>query len=315
MEQTGTAPQAEYEAIVIGGSFAGLSAAMQLARARRKILVLDAGKPRNRFARASHGFLGQDGRAPKEIMETARKQLLAYPTVAFHAAEATDAAMQDSAFAVAFGDGGEARAKRLVLATGMTDHLPDVPGMQELWGEGVNSCPYCHGYEVAGRKLAVFGVGEMSVHYAALIREWSDDVTLLTNGGEWLTAEGRAFLGARGVQIEEVPLVRLIPNANEAHQKGLEAVEFRDGRRVPFGALFSGTRASFASPLAERLGCEVEQGQTGPMLKTDARKETTVAGVFAAGDAALPMPNATLASADGVWAGVCAHQSMLPKSP
>lgn len=319
MERTKTATprnsRGDYEAIVIGGSFAGLSAAMQLARARRKILVLDAGKPRNRFARASHGFLGQDGRAPGEIMETARKQLLAYPTVDFHTAEATDAAMQDGAFVVTFGGGGKARAGRLVLATGMTDHLPDVPGMQELWGEGVNSCPYCHGYEVAGRKLAVFGVGEMSVHYAALIRDWSDDVTLLTNGGGWLTAEHRASLGVRGVQIEEAPLARLIPNGREPHPRELEAVEFRDGRRIPYGALFSGTRASFASPLAERLGCQVEQGPTGPMVKTDTRKETTVAGVFAAGDAALPMPNATLASADGVWAGVSAHQSMISKSP
>lgn len=314
MERTETAPQTEYEAIVIGGSFAGLSAAMQLARARRKILVLDGGKPRNRFAHASHGFLGQDGRAPKEIMEIARKQLLAYPTVDFQQAEATDAVQENGAFAVAFGNEGEARAKRLVLATGMTDHLPEVPGMQELWGEGVNSCPYCHGYEVAGRKLAVFGAGEMSVHYAALIREWSDDVSLLTNGGEWLTEEGRAFLRARGVQVEEAPLARLIPNGREPHPRELEAVEFRDGRRVPYGALFSGTRASFASPLAERLGCQVEQGPTGPMVKTDTRKETTVAGVFAAGDAALPIPNATLASADGVWAGVSAHQSMIPKS-
>lgn len=339
MQDIQTVPGTDYDAIVIGGSFAGLSAAMQLARARRKILVLDAGKPRNRFAPASHGFLGQDGRAPREIMEIARKQLMAYPTVHFQKAEAKDAAQVRGGFAVAFGDGCEAQAKSLVLATGMVDHLPDVPGMQELWGEGVNSCPYCHGYEVADRKLAVFGVSEMSVHYAALIRDWSDDVTLLTQGGEWLTAQHRVYLRARDVQIEETPLVRLIPKEEGPHQGELDAaelrdgqplarpphatlnrrelgaIEFRDGRRVPYGALFTGTRTSFASPLAERLGCEITQALTGPMVKTDATKETRVPGVFVAGDAALPVANATLASADGVMAGASAHRSMIPELP
>ncbi len=306
MEPTKTAPQTDYDAIVIGGSFAGLSAAMQLARARRKILVLDAGKPRNRFAPASHGFLGQDGRSPQEIIETGRRQLMAYPTVEFEQAEAADATQEDGAFSVAFGEGREVRAKRLVLATGMSDHLPDVPGMQELWGTGVLHCPYCHGYEVAGRKFAVFGVGPASAHQAALVRDWSDDVTLLTQGGDWLTPENRAMLAARGVMVDETPLARLIPQGRE-----LEALEFQDGRRVPYGALFTGTRASFASPLAERLGCEIEQAPFGPVLKTDMLKETSVPGVFAAGDAASPMYNATLASAAGVLAGVSAHQSLL----
>jgi len=306
MEQTQTTPQTGYDAVVIGGSFAGLSAAMQLARARRKVLVLDAGKPRNRFAPASHGFLGQDGRSPKEIMETGRRQLLAYPTVEFQHAEATNAAQEDGAFSVSFGDGGMVRAKRLVLATGLVDHLPDVPGMQELWGVGVNQCPYCHGYEVADRKFAVFGISAGSVHQALLVSDWSDDVTLLTNGGDWLTPEHRDMLTLRGVKVDETPLLRLIADGRE-----LGAVEFRDGRCIPYGALFTGTRASFASPLAEQLGCEIEQAPFGPVVKTDAMKETTVPGVFAAGDAASPMYNATLASASGVLAGVAAHQSLL----
>ncbi|HEV8456427.1 MAG TPA: NAD(P)/FAD-dependent oxidoreductase, partial [Gemmatimonadales bacterium] len=159
-------PPAEYEVIVVGGSFAGLSAAMQLARARRRVLIIDTGKPRNRFAKTSHGFFGQDGRAPKEILETARRQLLAYPTVKFLRAEAIHAVGEKDRFLVRFGDNGEARARRLVLATGVTDHLPEVPGMKELWGTGVAHCPYCHGYEVSGRKLAVFSVGKASVHQA-----------------------------------------------------------------------------------------------------------------------------------------------------
>lgn len=298
--------QNEYDAIVVGGNFAGLSAAMQLARARRKVLVLDTIKPRNRFSHAVHGFLGQDGKAPEEIMDIARRQVLAYPTAEFQQAEAIDAAHEDGIFSVTLADHSKARAERLILATGMTDHLPDVPGMQALWGTGVLHCPYCHGYEVAGRKFAVYGVGPMSVHQAALVRDWSDDVTLLTGGGDWLTPQNRDMLTERGVTIEEAPVLRLI-----AKDRELEAVEFADGRIVPFGAMFTAARASFASPLAEKLGCEIEQTPFGPAVKVDAMKETTVPGVFAAGDMASPMYNATLASSSGVLAGGAAHQSLL----
>ncbi|MEO7716080.1 MAG: NAD(P)/FAD-dependent oxidoreductase [Capsulimonas sp.] len=308
MQQNVIASDTDYEAIVVGGSFAGLSAAMQLARARRRILVVDAGKPRNRFSAASHGFFGQDGRSPREIMETARAQVMAYPTVDFYSGEAVTAAQEAGVLAVTFGDGDIARAKRLVLATGVVDHLPDVPGMQGLWGGGVIHCPYCHGYEVAERKIAVFGEDEVSVHKSILVSDWSADVTLLTNGGNWLTQEHRDRLALRNIRVEETPVARLVPRGRE-----LDAVEFQDGRRVPYGAMFVGTRVSLASPLAEQLGCEIEEGMQGPMIKTNDFKETTVAGVYAAGDAARMMHNATLASADGVLAGVISHQSMLPK--
>lgn len=316
--QTGAAQQGVYDAIMIGGSFAGLSAAMQLARARRRVLVIDGGKPRNRFAPTSHGFFGQDGKTPREIMDTARRQLLAYPTVAFQAADATDATQekQEKAdggeYRVAFGDGHEARARRLVLATGVVDHLPDVPGLRELWGDGVAHCPYCHGYEVAGRNLAVLlgAVGaDVAVHQATLLKDWSDNVTLLTNGAPGLTPEHRDRLHARGVKVDEARLARLLPDREGG--RGLGAAEFADGRRVPFGGLFTAPRVSLASPLAQRLGCEIEQGALGPMVKTNALKETSVSGVYAAGDAARAMHNATWASADGVTAGASAHQSLV----
>lgn len=301
-----SASPAEYEAIIVGGSFAGLSAAMQLARARRRVLIIDAGRPRNRFAKRSHGFFGQDGRAPHEILETARHQVMTYPTVEFLRAEATHAVREKDRFLVHFGGHGEARAKRLVLATGVTDHLPEVPGMKELWGTGVAHCPYCHGYEFSGRRLAVFSVGKASVHQALLIRDWSEDVTLLTNGADGLTDEERGRLEARRVKIDETPVSRLIVKGSE-----LAAVAFADGRRVPFGGMFTGPRCSLSSPLAEQLGCELEQGQCGPMVKTDGFKESTVPGVYVAGDAARAVHSATWASADGVTAGVYAHQSLL----
>ena len=154
-------PSDTYEAVVVGGSFAGLSAAMQLGRARRRVLVVDAGLPRNRVAHASHGFLGQDGRTPAEILETARAQVLAYATVEFRADEAMQAsaiaATPNALFDVALASGRTARAKRLVLATGIIDDLPDIPGLRERWGRSVLHCPYCHGYEVRDRPLGVMG--------------------------------------------------------------------------------------------------------------------------------------------------------------
>ena len=303
--------QTDYEAIVIGGNFAGLSAAMMLARARRRVLVLDSGKPRNRFAHASHGFLGQDGRTPEEIRGIGRTQLLAYPTVSFREAEAVNAAViEDGVFKIGLADGTAVTAQRLVLATGLKDHLPDIPGMKELWGVGVNQCPYCHGYEVADRRIAVFGTGDWAVHLAKLLRDWSDDITLLSHSGAWLTAEHRADLAALGIGLDETPVARLIPSTEKWKERELAAVEFADGQAVPYGALFTATTTTFASPLAEQLGCEVDETPFGMRLRTDAAKETTVPGVFAAGDATLPMANATFASADGVLAGSSAHRSL-----
>ncbi|MBC8101729.1 MAG: NAD(P)/FAD-dependent oxidoreductase [Cytophagales bacterium] len=297
---------AEYDAIVVGGSYAGLSAAMQLARARRRILILDGGRPRNRFAPTSHGFFGQDGLSPGKMIETARRQVMAYPTVRFQQAEATLATREKDGFLLAFGGDHAARGKRLVLATGVKDDLPTIPGLQELWGTGVAHCPYCHGYEVADRKLAVLGVNGPAVHQALLLRDWSGDVTLLTNGGEDLTKDDQDRLRDRGVKIEKASVSRLIAKGQE-----LEAVEFADGRRLPFGGMFLPSRWSLTSPLAEQLGCEIEQGAFGPMIKTDAFKKSTVEGIYAAGDAARAMHSATLASADGVIAGAAAHQSLV----
>jgi thioredoxin reductase len=300
------AEPAEVDVAVVGGSFAGLSAAMQLGRARRRVLLVDAGQPRNRFARASHGFLGQDGRPPQDILKDARHQVLAYPTVHFHQGVATRAAREEDRFRLRLASGQEVRARRLVLATGVTDHLPDVPGMRELWGTGVNHCPYCHGYEVSGRPLAVFSTGPGSIHQALLLRDWSEEVTLLTNKTHTLTEEERDRLQARGVRIEEAPVARLIGDGEE-----LAAVELQDGRRLPVGALFTVPRVTLSSPLAEQLGCELEAGPMGPFVKTDPLKESTVPGVYVAGDAARPMHTATWASADGVSAGIASHQSLI----
>ncbi len=293
-----------HDVIVVGGSFAGLSAAMQVARARRRVLVVDAGRPRNRFAAHSHGFLGQDGRVPQAITRIAREQLLAYPTVAFEHDEAVVAHSTGDGFALQLASGTIAHAARLVLSTGVEDELPKIPGLTERWGRTVLHCPYCHGYEVAGGTLGVLATMPGSVHQALLVADWGE-VVLFADASFALDDTQRGALAARGVRIEPVP-VRAMATAVD----GDETVHLADGRIVVLSALFVATTTRPASALAGSLGCAFDDGPQGPVIRVDAKQATTVPGVFAAGDAASAMSNATLASAGGVLAGVFAHQSL-----
>ncbi|HEV2846386.1 MAG TPA: NAD(P)/FAD-dependent oxidoreductase [Thermoanaerobaculia bacterium] len=293
-----------YDAIVVGCSFAGLSAAMQLARARRRVMVIDAGLPRNRFAAASHGFFGHDGKPPYEILREAARQVSAYPTAAFIQGEAAAASPVDGGFAVALGDGREERTARLILATGVRDELPAIPGLRERWGRTVLHCPYCHGYEAAGRALGVLAASPHSAHQAGLLPDWGP-TTFFTQGLFEPDEEQAAHLAARGVQVERTPVIELLGDA-----PGLEAVRLADGRILPLQAVFTAPQVHMASPLAEALGCAFEQGPMGPYIRVDDWKQTTVPGLYAAGDAADPKHNATLASASGVLAGIGAHQSL-----
>lgn len=296
------------DAIVVGGSFAGLSAAMQLARARRHVTLIDAGLPRNRFAEAAHGFLGQDGVAPHVIRATAREQLAAYPSVRFVDAEAVAAEAVGGGFAVTCADGATYRATyraaRLILATGVRDELPALPGLGERWGRTVLHCPYCHGYELGGAPVGVLAGHAKSAHQAALLPDWGP-TTFFTQGQYEPDAEQAALLAARGVVIERVPVVALLGEA-----PGLIGVRLEDGRVVRLGGLFVAPRTD-PGPLARQLGCAMDDGFTGPLVRVDAMGQTTIPGVFAAGDAAAMMHNATLASAAGAMAGFGTHQSLV----
>jgi thioredoxin reductase len=293
------------DVIIVGGSFAGLSAAMQLARARRTVLLIDAGLPRNRFADASHGFLGQDGQAPASIVREAGRQVTAYPTVEILQGEVLNAEAVPNGFRATLTGGRTALARKLILATGVVDILPETPGLKERWGASVMHCPYCHGYEHRDQPLGVMAGHPMSAHQAAMIPDWGP-TTYFTQGAFEPDAPQRALLEARGVAIERSPIVALLGDA-----PALDAVRLADGRLVPLNGLFVAPAQRMASPLAQALGCAFDEGPVGPIIRTDALKTTTVVGVFAAGDAARPMQNATLASADGVLAGVSAHRALI----
>lgn len=288
------------DALVVGGSYAGLSAALQLARARRRIAVIDAGRRRNRFVDASHGFLGQDGRAPGAIVQDARAQLLAYPNVEWVDGVATQARRQSDGFAVEVA-GTTLQARRLVLATGVADELPPVEGLAERWGRTVFHCPYCHGYELDQGAIGVLARSPLSMHHALMLPDWGT-VTFFLNGAFEPDAEQRQALAARGVAVEETPVARL---------SGAATVELADGRCIELAGLFTATQTRMASPLAEQLGCEFEQGPAGPFLRRT-MMETTVPGVFACGDAAIAFGNVAIAVGDGAMTGVATHRSLIP---
>jgi len=221
----------------------GLSAGLQLARARRKLLVIDGGSRRNRFADSSHGFLGQDGRAPGEITGDGRAQLLKYQNVAWLDAQADAAENAGDSFSVTAG-GERIETRRLVLATGVSDALPDVPGLAERWGKAVFHCPYCHGYELNEGRIGVLGVSPLSIHHALMLPDWGQ-TTLLLNGA-FEPDEGQlAQLKERGAAVERGAIARMVgPRAD---------VEMTDGLIIPFDGLFTLTRTSMTSPLAEKL--------------------------------------------------------------
>ncbi|MGH7003952.1 MAG: NAD(P)/FAD-dependent oxidoreductase [Alphaproteobacteria bacterium] len=293
-----------FDIIVAGGSYAGLAAALQVARARRKVLVIDAGERRNRFAATSHGFLTQDGRPPEQIAREGREQLLAYPTVTWADARAEHAQGRLGAFSLSTSDGSTHTGRRLVLATGVADRLPDIPGLQERWGESVFHCPYCHGYETDGGPLGVLATGPLAIHQAMMLPDWGR-TTLFTNGLFEPDGGQRASLAARGVTIEPVPVAAISGAGNRA------AVALSDGRTVELAGLFTMSRTVMASPLAEQLGCSFEEGPFGPFIRTEASKMTSVPGVYACGDAAMMAGSVSFAVGDGARAGVAAHQSLI----
>ena len=287
------------DAVIVGGSFAGMSAALQLARARRRIAVVDAGQRRNRFASHSHGFLAQDGTPPQEIVRAAKEQLLRYPTVQWVDGLVTEARGSADNFTLRAGE--TLQARRIVLAGGVVDHLPDVPGLRERWGRSVFHCPYCHGYELGMGRIGVLATGPVSLHQGLLLPEWGS-VTLLLNGAMAPTEDEERQLRERGVTLEPVPVARI---AGEA------TVHLQDGRKLDFAGLFTASRTEPASPLAEALGCEHEESPLGRFVKTGMMKDTTVPGVFACGDIARAAGNVALAVGDGAMAGAAVHRSLL----
>ena len=290
-----------FDAIVVGGSFAGLSAALQLARARRRIVVVDAGARRNRFAATSHGFLGQDGRAPGDIVADARAQLLAYPTVEWIDGEAARASGKADAFLLDTAGGDRLETRRIILSPGVTDELPAILGLRERWGRTVFHCPYCHGYELGDGPIGVLASSSASLHHALMLPDWGR-TTLFLNDAFEPNDDERRQLEDRGVRIEAEAVAGISGEAD---------IELSDGRVTSLAGLFTLTRTRPSSPLPEQLGCALEDGPMGPFIRTDGTAQTTVPGIFAAGDAARAVGLVAFAVAGGALAGAGTHRSLM----
>ena len=294
----------QHDAVIVGGAFAGLAAATYLARARRRVCVIDAGRPRNRFAEASHGFLGSDGSAPSSVLARARAQLAAYPSVTFVEGEAASARVRGDGFAVSLQSGEEIAAQKALLAFGLRDELEPIPGLKERWGRTVLHCPYCHGFEFSDRPLGVLFRTPMSVHQACLVAEWGP-TTLFLNGAD-LAPESAEMLARHGVTVERGRLKRLVGEGTD-----LSGVAFEEGHERAVEALYIAPQSCLASPIAEQLGVAIDEGPIGPIIRTDADRMTTVPGLYAAGDIARAPHSVSWAVADGVTAGTSLHRALV----
>ena len=291
------------DVLIVGGSYAGIAAGLILARARRPVTIIDSGLPRNRAASHSHGVLGQDGVSGAELLKNARQQLLDYPSVRWVQGEVVQAQSSADGVEVRTADGQVLAARKLLLATGIADQLPELPGLAERWGSTVLHCPYCHGYEVGGGAIGLLGGHPMSAAKAPLFAEWGN-VTFFSQGLP-ISDEERAAMQQRGVQIETTPVVGV-----QGDQPTWLEVELADGRRIAQRALFVPAMQQMATPLVQQIGCTLVESMMGVLVEVDMMKQTSVPNVYAAGDATT-VGNITLAMAEGVRAGIGVHHALV----
>lgn len=291
-----------YDAIIVGGSAAGLSAALILGRFRRSVLVCDSGSPRNAPADAVHGFFTRDGTPPAELYAIAHAELRPYETVKIVPTTVTDITQTDTGFRATAEDGTEYDGRTILLATGIRDELLPIPGIADYWARGVYHCPYCHGYEVRDQPIAVIGSGPVLHHLPPLLRLLSNDVVVCTNG-ETCSPEDRDALKSRGITLYEQPIAAIHGDHN-----GVTAIEFADGLVLPRTAIFAGTSPHVRGSLIESLGCALtEQG----LVQVDELGHTSVKGVYAAGDISSRMQQVIQAAASGARAGAGINTDLL----
>ena len=298
-----------YDVVIVGGGVAGLSAALTLGRGRRRVLVIDGGAPRNAPSSHAHGFLSRDGISPLELLRTARDDLREYPNVEFRRGDAQTASRTDGGFILALADGDVIETRKLLLATGVIDVLPDIEGMAELWGRGVNHCPYCHGWEIRDRTWAMLDETTATFDRVALYRNWAADLVILSNGVSQLDSAERDRLAKLGVSIDERRVARV------GHAEGDDVlVSFENGESLVAGGIFAAPPQVQRSSIPEVLGCELDElGPTGSRyVRVDATTgESTVSGVYAAGDMVGPMQFLSFAAASGVRAAAALNRAFV----
>jgi len=293
----------EYEVIIIGGSYSGLSAAMALGRSLRKTLVIDSGKPCNEQTPHSHNFLTQDGKSPKEIAESAQKQVNEYETVHFHKGKAIDAKKSENGFEITTEKGEKFYSKKMIIATGLVDEVPDIKGFKESWGISLIHCPYCHGYEYKGKKTGIIANGDKAVHISSLVKNLTEDVTILTQGKSNFTEEQMEKLKRNNIQIIEHEISEL------KHDNGIvESIIFSDQTEMKFEAVYGAFPFHQHSDIPKNLGCEfTEFGY----IKTDQFQKTNIPGIFVCGDNSSMMRSVSSAVMTGNVAGAMVNMELV----
>jgi thioredoxin reductase len=293
-----------FEVIIVGGGPAGLSAALVLGRCRRSVLLCDDGRPRNRASRAVHGFLTRDGTEPTEFQSIARAQLRPYETVELRQARVIDAMRQGQSLEVTLNDGAKYRCRKLLLATGLVDKLPEIPNVEDFYGRSVHHCPYCDGWEWRDQPVAAYGRGDEKGGGLALeLTQWSRDLVLCTDGPCKLSDDHRQRLARYGIAVHEARIVGL-----EGAEGMLEAIVFEGGERLFRRALFFNTQARQAADLAKRLNCEFDEqgGVVCGQFET-----TSVSDVYVAGDASRDVLQVIVGAAEGAQAAVAVNTALL----
>lgn len=283
------------DVVIIGGSSAGLSAALVLGRSVRHVVIIDDHKPCNRFSHASHGFLTRDGTPPSELIQIAYDQLERYPTVSRKTATALQIEKNAAGFEITSSDASRLQARIVLLATGLHDELPPLEGIDGLWGKSVFHCPYCDGYEVSGKAVSVYGLDETAMHLVLLLRNLTDNLTLIAADSWKLPDAQRARLTRFGITMIEKPITAL-----EANDSQIQAVRFADGSSLRCDALFIRPKSTHRTTFAHDLGCKVSEHN---VVQVDLRGRTSVEGVYAAGDLSSPMRSVAIAVAQGAAAG------------
>lgn len=294
-----------YDCIIIGGGTAGLSAALVLGRARRKVLVCDKGNPRNAPAHESHSFFTRDGINPLELLTIGRQQLEPYKTVKFQAVAAQEITKRDELFEVTFADGKAIKSRKILFAFGVVDELPEIDNFKEFWGKSVFHCPFCHGYEVRDEPLAVLANAQTAVEMASLLQGWSKDLIICTDGAAEFSSDERNLLAKHRISVREEKVIRL-----EGANGQMEQIVFENGATLARRGLMYRPPQKLRSGLAVELGCELNDFN---LLKVDDFNETTVKGVYAAGDITSPAQQIAAAASQGVVAAAVGVNRALVK--
>lgn len=286
------------DVVIIGGGPAGLSAALQLGRAGRSVIVIDNEQPRNRFADHMQSFLTRDGTPPADLLAIARKEVAGYGVIV-HQGTAISAHRDEDTFSVMLKDGSIIVGRRLLVTTGLTDILPDIPGLTERWGKEVIHCPFCHGYEVRNQAIGILVTGESSLHQAFLFRQWTDDLIVFAHT-ETVDTATRLRLAARNVPVVDGAVRRILL---DAERQTLSTIELEDGRTIARQVLVVAPRFSANVSIPATMGAAIEQAAHGSWIATDRGGQTSIPGVYAAGNVADPMAQVMAAAAQGAMAG------------